>query len=83
MEQIHKYLKTIDSNVLEIITKGICFSVILSIISTLILSIYVFNYHIPSLFYIGFSIMKTSIYYIVFFIICGISFNKIKKDLLL
>ena len=82
MERVYKYLKTMDVTIVKIIKKGMYFSALMSLISMTILLIYMLNYHIPSLFYIGLVIMKTSIYYMTFFIICGISFNKIKEDIL-
>lgn len=55
---------------------GIKISFIIAIVAVFILELYCEN-AIPFAFYIGMSLFKSSMFYIVMFIICGCVFNKI------
>ena len=81
MKQLLIEFKNMDAKIVSIIKAGIKFSFVISIIASLILLTYDFLYTVPITYYIGISLFKTSLFFISFFIICGLSFNKIKLDL--
>ncbi len=75
-----KDLKDLDSKILLLMKKGITISFIFCLFSTYIL--YVSNISNDSkIFYIGISLLKSSLFFIVGFVICGVAFNTIKKEL--
>lgn len=80
MKLIINKLKNIDSSILKVKNIGIRICFILLLISTFILSLYI-SIHNPLLFLIGLSLFKSSLFFIVFFIICAYSMDIIKKDL--
>ncbi len=69
--------KMIISNkkIIHIMKFGIVFSFLLCLIAAFILEIYCSN-AIPIVFYIGTSLLKSGMFFISMFIICGIIFNK-------
>ena len=73
-------LKNIDSSISNVCNNGLKFCFVLSLISTLFLSTYI-SIHNPNLFYFGISILKSSLFFMAFFIICAIATDTIKKDL--
>ena len=73
--------KKIDKRIVEVMKLGINFSFRISILAIIILCIYMFLYSAPSIFYIGISLFKSSLFFIVISIICGFAFQKIKMDL--
>ncbi len=81
MKQLLIEFKNIDAKIVNIIKAGIKFSFSISIIASLILLTYELLYTTPITYYIGISLFKTSLFFISFFIICGLSFNRIKLDL--
>ncbi len=81
MKQLLIEFKNMDAKIVSIIKAGVKFSFGISIIASLILLTYDFLYTVPITYYIGISLFKTSLFFISFFIICGLSFNKIKLDL--
>ena len=65
---------------LEIMKIGlkICFGILL--LGTFLLASYLFIFHIPFVYNLGFAIFKTSTYLAIEFIICGIVADKIAKE---
>ena len=81
MKKIFKEFNTLDKSVLHIMKPCLKFSYFLLIFVTVVLFTYEIFYAIPNLFYIGISLFSSSLYFIVACLICGLSFNKIKKEL--
>lgn len=73
-------LKELDIKVKNIMLNGFKFSFLFCLFSTLILIIYEF-YMLPVLYYSGIILFKTSLMFFVDFIILGIGFDKIKKQM--
>lgn len=73
-------IKNLDKKVYEVMINGLKFSFILCLISTYILLSYI-QYGIPLVFYIGISLFKTALSFGVTFLIFGISFNTVKKEI--
>jgi len=74
-------IKNFDKNISKIVQFGFIFCFILCMIAVSILFTYESIYSLPILFYIGYSLFKSSLMFSVTFLICGISFDKIKKEL--
>ncbi|NLC88029.1 MAG: hypothetical protein GX682_04565 [Clostridiaceae bacterium] len=74
--------KSFDIKIKNILSKGVLFSFILSIISIIFLITYEFSYKIPDLFYIGLSLFRSSLMFACSFVICAIGFNTIKKEII-
>ena len=70
----------LDEKVKKIMINGFKFSFFFCILSALILSIYNF-YMLPILYYIGTILFKTSLMFFVDFIILGVGFDTIKKQM--
>ena len=73
--------KNLDKKVKKIMKVGFNFSFILAIISCLLLFTYEFFYSFPNLFYSGISLFRTSIMFACSFIMFGIGFDTIKKEI--
>ena len=76
---INKF-KTLDEQVQNIMIKGFKFSFIFCIFSTLLLLAYTF-YLIPILYYSGTLLFKSSLMFFATFIMLGIGFDTIKKQI--
>jgi len=76
---INKY-KNIDDKVKSIMIKGFKFSFIFCIFSTLILAAY-HLYMLPILYTCGTILFKTSVMLVVDFIVLGIGFDILKKQM--
>lgn len=72
--------KNLDNKVKDIMINGFRFSFVFSIISVITLLIYKF-YTMPILYYSGIILFKTSLMFFVDFIILGIGFDTIKKQM--
>ena len=73
-------IKTLDIRINNIMKNGFKLSFILALFSTyLLLSYHLVN--IPNLFYIGITLLKASLHFLVAFFIGAISFNTILKEL--
>jgi len=87
-ENIHNLLSLLDfmkirNPIKNIMKIGIYLSFILALFATLLLSLYI-EFNTPVYLYeIGSILLKSATMFIVFFIICGISFNKIQNDFLI
>lgn len=80
LKTIVNSIEKLDIKVKNIMVKGFEFSFIFCIFSALILLIYDF-YMLPILYYSGLILFKTSIMFFVDFIILGIGFDTIKKQM--
>lgn len=78
---IKNIINSLDNKIKILMKNGFMFSFILIILSCIILFTYSNLYNQPDLYYIGLSLFKTSIFFIVDFTICGLAFNRIKSDL--
>lgn len=80
LKTIINSIKKLDIKVKKIMVRGFEFSFIFCIFSALILLFYDF-YMLPILYYSGLILFKTSIMFFVDFIILGIGFDTIKKQM--
>ena len=72
--------KNIDKSVKNIMLKGIKFSFAFCIFSAIILLVYNF-YMLPIIYYSGTILFKTSLMFISYFIVLGVGFDTIKKQM--
>lgn len=80
IKNIFNKVKNLDIKVKNIMINGFKFSFIFCIISALILIAYNF-YMLPILYYSGTILFKTSLMFFADFIILGIGFDTIKKQM--
>ncbi len=80
MKQLLIEIKKMDQSITTLMKSGIRFSFDISIISILILLTYDFLYSIPAIYYVGISLFRTSLFFMVGFIICAFAFQKIMKE---
>lgn len=73
--------RNLDEKVLHIMKNGFRFSFVVCIISALILFSYITLIKLPILFYVGTSVFKISLMFFADFIICGLAFDTIKKQM--
>ena len=78
---INKF-KNLDKKVKKLMDIGIKSSFVLCVISTLFLFTYQKIYSTPNLYYIGLSLLQTSLMFVCTFILCGFGFDTIKKELI-
>ena len=77
---IKEKFKNIDKSVKNIMLKGIKFSFAFCIFSVIILLVYNF-YMLPIIYYSGTILFKTSLMFISYFIVLGVGFDTIKKQM--
>ena len=77
---INKF-KNLDENIKRIMKIGFKSSFSLCLIAVSILFTYISFYKIPTLFYIGISLLHSSLMFLCTFLICGIGFDTIKKQI--
>ena len=80
IKKIIDKFKNLDNKVKSIMIKGVKFSFVFCTFSILILFIYTL-YSLPALYYIGTILFKTALMFFVDFIILGIGFDTIKKQM--
>ena len=80
IKNILNELNTLDNKVKSIMINGFKFSFLFTILSILILLFYKF-YTFPVLYYCGTILFKTSVMFFVAFIVIGIGFDIIKKQM--
>lgn len=80
IRNILEKFNNLDNKVKHIMINGFKFSFIFTILSILILLIYKF-YAVPILYYSGTILFKTSLMFFADFIIIGIGFDKIAKQM--
>ena len=74
-------IKNLDCKTKKIMRIGLICSFILCLISAFSLFTYETFYSIPTLFYIGISLFRTSLMFACSFFICGIGFDTIKNEI--
>lgn len=74
------FLFDFNSKVKAIMDTGIKVCFVFTLISVLIMSLYITTNHSYILYDLGIRLFKTSTTFIAIFLICGIAFNKIIKD---
>lgn len=86
-DTMKKNLKTIlesilkmDKKILKIMKIGLKYSFLFCILATLVLLTYDF-FSFPTLFYAGISLLKSGLFFIVTFTICGFAFDKITHEI--
>ena len=80
MKLIITKFKGINKSILNVLFKGLRFCLILSLLATFILTLY-HSIHNLDLFIIGFSLLKSALFFTAFFIICALAMDTIKKDI--
>ena len=83
MKWIHSLtqeIKSFDKKTSFILRKGLLFSLLLGLFSTLLLAFYNSLFAFPILFKIGISLLQTSLMFAVTFFICALGFDTIKKE---
>ena len=73
-----EYLK-IDKSILKIVKQGIKYCFVFSLFASLVLLAYDLC-SIPNLYYIGISLLRSCMFYIVSFIAFGYAFNILKNE---
>ena len=81
MKQILLEFKNLDNTIINLMKSGIKFSFSLIILASIILLTYDFLFTYPTIYYIGFSLFKTSLFFMAGFIIFAFAFNKIKVEI--
>ena len=77
---MQKIFKTLDEQVQKIMINGFKFSFVFCILSTLLLLVYNFCL-IPILYYSGTLLFKSSLMFFASFVMLGIGFDTIKKQI--
>ena len=77
---IKEKFKNIDKSVKNIMLKGIKFSFAFCIFSAIMVLVYNF-YMLPIIYYSGTILFKTSLMFISYFIVLGVGFDTIKKQM--
>ena len=81
MRQLLLEFKEMYHSISGLMKSGIKVSFCLSILSILILLTYDFVYTVPFVYQIGFSLFKTSLFFIVGFVICAFAFSRIQREI--
>ena len=81
MNQLLLEFKKMEPSILSLVRSGLRFSFLMSIISIVLLLTYDFVYTLPVVYYVGISLFRTSLFFMVGFVICGFAFSKIRKEL--
>ena len=68
-------IKIMDKKILHIVKFGIKYSTLICLFATLILVMYC-EKSAPQAFYVGISLLKSALFFIATFIICGFIFDK-------
>lgn len=79
IQELFKAFKNIDKKILKITKIGLKYSFYFCILASLILVTYQFL-SAPILFYTGISLLKSGLFFIVTFTICGFAFDKIVRE---
>ena len=82
IKKIINMFKDLEKTTLSIMKNGIKFCFLISIISSFLLLTYTFIYTEPNIYYIGLSLFKLSLFFIIDFIICGFVVDNIKKQII-
>lgn len=80
VRNIIKDIKDINKDILKIMNNGLKFSLVFCLLACLILVTYISTGGVIA-YNIGISLLKSGIFYVVGFLICGVAFNSIMKEL--
>lgn len=80
IKQIIDKFNSLEEKIKAIMKYGFKFSFAVCVLSILILLTYHF-YSNPDLYYIGLSVFKLSLFFVVEFIVCGLAIDTIKKQM--
>lgn len=80
MKLIIENFKKIEPSILKICYSGLKFCLVLSLLCAFVLCIYQ-SVHNIYLFYIGTSVLKSTLFFAAFFVICAFAIDTIKKEL--
>ena len=80
MKLILQNFNKMDSKIYKTLINGLKFCLVLILLASFILVRYL-EIHSLNMFYIGFSLVKSSLFFIVFFIICAFVINSIKNNI--
>ena len=80
MKLVISKFKEINKSILNVLFTGLKICLILALLATFILTLY-HSIHNLDLFILGLSLLKSSMFFTTFFIICAIAIDTIKKDL--
>ena len=80
MKLILQNFNKLDSKIQKLLINGLKFCLILILLASFILVRYL-EIHNLNMFYIGFSLAKSTLFFIVFFIICAFAIDTIKNDI--
>ncbi len=72
-------MKDINKPILKVLFSGLKFSLVLALFATFILSLY-HSVHNIDLFFVGISLIKSALFFAVFFVMCAIAVDTIKKS---
>ena len=81
IKKIKNKLNELDEKIKRIMKVGIEVSFMLCIIAVFSLFTYEVFYSLPSLFYIGISLLQSGLMFLCTFFICGVGFDTIKKQI--
>lgn len=80
MKTIFSKYKEINLPILKVSLNGLKFCLVLALFSTYILVLY-HSIHNLDLFILGTSLLKSTLFFAVFFVICAFAVDTIRKDL--
>ncbi|MBR2240371.1 MAG: hypothetical protein IJ890_03180 [Clostridia bacterium] len=78
-QEIIKSVKQLDKKILTIVRNGLKGSLIFCLIAIFVLVTYN-TIGEPNAYYIGISLLKSGLFFVVGFLICGVAFNKIISE---
>jgi len=81
IKKFKETITNIDKKVLKVINCGFNCCLLIAFIACFILLTYHFNLKSPDLYYSGLLLFKTSIFFFVDFIICGVAVDTIRKEM--
>lgn len=74
-----EYLKNIDEKILKIVGVGVKFGFVFCLIAGYVLANYFANSSLLA-FDVGISLLQSGLFFVCTFIVCGVAFDKILKD---
>ncbi len=76
-----KTFKDLDKKIKEILVKGLKFSLFISVLGCLLLIYYISFHSSIFLYYIGIKIIWLSVSFLVSFLTCALTMDRIKKEI--
>ena len=81
IKKIKEKINTIDKKILNVMKLGFKCCLSLAFIACIILLTYHYNLKSPDLYYSGILLFKSSIFFLVDFIVCGFAVDTIRKQM--